>query len=76
MRVGRHLTSATRFRYIFSTVISVYNKWMFSTDHFDFPYPLFVTSCHMVVQWTLSALTLSVFKGLQSPNRPQARDYG
>ncbi|GAA5989924.1 hypothetical protein JCM11641_002812 [Rhodosporidiobolus odoratus] len=62
--------------YTFSTLISVYNKWMFSEDHYNFPYPLFVTSVHMLVQWTLAALTLSVFRHLRPTTRPSARDYG
>ncbi|KAM0790562.1 hypothetical protein ACM66B_004431 [Microbotryomycetes sp. NB124-2] len=61
--------------YTFSTCISVYNKWMFSSDHYDFPFPLFVTSCHMLVQWTLAGLTLSFFKSLRPMARPKASDY-
>ena len=49
---------------------------MFSEDHYNFRYPLFVTSVHMLVQWFLATVTLFFFKGLRSPNRPQARDYG
>jgi solute carrier family 35 protein C2 len=48
---------------------------MFSPDYYGFPYPLFVTACHMGVQWGLSALTLTVFKGLRSKNRPASKDY-
>ncbi|BGP18370.1 hypothetical protein JCM10213v2_006436 [Rhodosporidiobolus nylandii] len=62
--------------YTFSTLISVYNKWMFSEDHYNFPYPLFVTSVHMLVQWSMSALTLSIFPRLRPTSRPAARDYG
>ncbi|TVY84209.1 putative transporter [Lachnellula suecica] len=29
--------------YIFSLSISIYNKWMFSSDHLDFHFPLFTT---------------------------------
>ncbi|GAA5859439.1 hypothetical protein JCM8547_006822 [Rhodosporidiobolus lusitaniae] len=61
--------------YTFSTLISVYNKWMFSEDHYNFPYPLFVTSVHMLVQWCLSALTLSFFRNLRPTSRPEPRDY-
>ncbi|GAA6038440.1 hypothetical protein JCM8097_007653 [Rhodosporidiobolus ruineniae] len=62
--------------YCFSTLISVYNKWMFSEDHYNFPYPLFVTSVHMLVQWCLAALTISIFPHLRPKARPAARDYG
>ncbi|GAA5975374.1 hypothetical protein JCM5350_006457 [Sporobolomyces pararoseus] len=61
--------------YCFSTLISVYNKWMFAEDHFNFPYPLFVTSIHMLVQWILAALVLSIFPRLRPTTRPAANDY-
>ncbi|GAA5901752.1 hypothetical protein JCM8208_003576 [Rhodotorula glutinis] len=61
--------------YCFSTLISLYNKWMFSAEHYNFPYPLFVTSIHMLVQWCLSALTLSIFRNLRPQTKPQPRDY-
>ncbi|GAA5883759.1 hypothetical protein JCM16303_002356 [Sporobolomyces ruberrimus] len=61
--------------YCFSTLISVYNKWMFAEDHFNFPYPLFVTSIHMLVQWILAALVMTVFPRLRPSTRPQANDY-
>ncbi|GAA5820040.1 hypothetical protein JCM10212_004986 [Sporobolomyces blumeae] len=61
--------------YCFSTLISVYNKWMFSEEHFNFPFPLFVTSIHMLVQWTLAAIVLSLFPRLRPQARPAANDY-
>ncbi|BGP26354.1 nucleotide-sugar transporter [Rhodotorula toruloides] len=61
--------------YCFSTLISVYNKWMFSADHYNFPYPLFVTSIHMLVQWCLAALAMSFWKGLWPKTRPKPGDY-
>ncbi|KAL8293768.1 hypothetical protein RQP46_000469 [Phenoliferia psychrophenolica] len=59
--------------YTFSTLISVYST---SKDHYNFRYPLFVTSVHMLVQWFLATLTLYFFKGLRPDSRPQPRDYG
>ncbi|KAL4973847.1 triose-phosphate transporter family-domain-containing protein [Aspergillus desertorum] len=56
--------------YFFSLAISVYNKWMFSRDENDkevFPFPLFTTSLHMLVQFTLSSLILFFIPSL----RPQ-----
>ncbi|KAK6358718.1 Triose-phosphate Transporter [Orbilia blumenaviensis] len=47
--------------YIFSLGISVYNKWMFSEKHLDFRFPLFVTSFHMLVQFSLSSLVMWYF---------------
>ncbi|SGY60425.1 BQ5605_C007g04429 [Microbotryum silenes-dioicae] len=63
-------------RYSFSSAISVYNKWMFSKEHYNFPYPLFVTSFHMLVQWSLSAIALSMTARLRSKNRPGLKDFG
>lgn len=51
------------------------DKWMFSADHYNFPYPLFVTSVHMLVQWLLAALTLTIFPSLRPKTRPLPRDY-
>jgi hypothetical protein len=48
---------------------------MFSEDHYNFPYPLFVTSVHMLVQWSLSAVTLTIFRHLRPTSRPSAPDY-
>lgn len=44
--------------YSFSISISVYNKWMFSADNLDFHFPLFTTSLHMLVQFTLASSVL------------------
>ncbi|PWN47219.1 TPT-domain-containing protein [Violaceomyces palustris] len=55
--------------YMFSTLISVYNKWMFSKGHYNFSYPLFVTSCHMVMQFGLSSIALSLCDRKLIPRR-------
>ncbi|KAF3941595.1 hypothetical protein ABW19_dt0207844 [Dactylella cylindrospora] len=59
--------------YLFSLLISIYNKWMFSPKHLDFKFPLFVTSMHMIVQFTLSSLVLWYFvqfrPGYSDPNK-------
>lgn len=58
------LSPANVSRYLFSISISVYNKWMFKEAKGDgetkniFPFPLFTTCLHMVVQFTLSSLVL------------------
>jgi solute carrier family 35 protein C2 len=46
--------------YTFSICISVYNKWMFSAgkNGLDFHFPLFTTSLHMLVQFSLASLVL------------------
>jgi solute carrier family 35 protein C2 len=51
-------------RYLFSISISVYNKWMFKEAKDDgetkniFPFPLFTTCLHMIVQFSLASLVL------------------
>ena len=35
-----------------------YNKWMFSPDHLAFHFPLFTTSLHMLVQFSLASAVL------------------
>jgi len=63
--------------FIFATILSVYNKWMFSPKYFNFPFPLFVTTFHMLVQFILAAIARAVFPRLFVPTRrPSLRDYG
>ncbi|KAG2356363.1 TPT-domain-containing protein [Suillus spraguei] len=63
--------------YIFATVLSLYNKWMFSPDLFGFPYPLFVTTLHMLVQFTLATALRVCFSHHFRPERsPSVKDYG
>lgn len=56
--------------YTFSISISVFNKWMFSAGDkgLDFHFPLFITSFHMLVQFSLASLVLWIFPRF----RPQA----
>ena len=64
-------------RFVFATILSVYNKWMFSADYFGFPYPLFVTTLHMFVQFSLSAGVRAVWPHRFKPERsPSKGDYG
>jgi solute carrier family 35 protein C2 len=42
-----------------------YNKWMFSSDHLDFHFPLFTTSLHMLVQFLLASLLLALIPSLR-----------
>ncbi|KAK1146396.1 hypothetical protein N8T08_003183 [Aspergillus melleus] len=57
--------------YLFSLAISIYNKWMFSEDEVVFPFPLFTTSLHMLVQFTLSSILLYLIPSLR-PQQPAA----
>ncbi|KAK0656539.1 triose-phosphate transporter family-domain-containing protein [Cercophora newfieldiana] len=54
--------------YIFSLSISLYNKWMFDKGKLNFPFPMFTTSMHMLVQFTLASLVLFLFPSLRPKN--------
>lgn len=57
--------------YTFSLLLSLYNKWMFAPAHLNFPFPLFVTSLHMLMQFLLSGLVLWFFPQF----RPKRKDH-
>ncbi|KAF9793394.1 triose-phosphate transporter family-domain-containing protein [Thelephora terrestris] len=62
--------------YLFATILSVYNKWMFSPNLFGFPAPLFVTALHMFVQFSLSALIRALWPHHFRPKaRPTPNEY-
>ena len=70
---GRQLLTP---RYGFATLLSIYNKWMFSADYYNFPYPLFVTACHMVVQFVIASLIrVTMPDRFRPPEKPTRRDY-
>ncbi|THV06707.1 triose phosphate transporter [Dendrothele bispora CBS 962.96] len=61
----------------FATVLSLYNKWMFSDDHYNFSFPLFVTTLHMIVQFSMATLVLNVWPRRFRPDaKPDSADYG
>lgn len=45
-----------------------YNKWMFDKDKLNFPFPLFTTAVHMLVQFSLASLTLYFIPSLRPQN--------
>ncbi|KAI1859576.1 hypothetical protein JX265_006257 [Neoarthrinium moseri] len=51
--------------YFFSLSISLYNKWMFDSQRLNFGFPLFTTSMHMLVQFSLAALVLYFIPSLR-----------
>lgn len=64
------------YRYAFATLLSLYNKWMFSPQYYNFQYPLFVTACHMIVQFALAALIRIIWADKFRPKeRPMRGDY-
>ncbi|THH18176.1 hypothetical protein EW146_g2767 [Bondarzewia mesenterica] len=63
--------------FTFAIVISLYNKWMFSPEHFGFPYPMFATTVQMFFQFGFAAIMRygwpQAFRPQHSPTRA---DYG
>ncbi|KAL2158484.1 hypothetical protein VTH06DRAFT_4251 [Thermothelomyces fergusii] len=51
--------------YLFSLLISLYNKWMFSPDKLNFRFPMFTTAVHFIVQFTLASLVLYFFPSMR-----------
>ncbi len=69
-------TTDWRRRYGFATLLSLYNKWMFSPQYYNFPYPLFVTTCHMIVQFFCAAMIrLFLAERFRPPERPTRQAY-
>ncbi|KAG0209413.1 Triose-phosphate Transporter [Mortierella sp. NVP41] len=62
--------------YSCSTALSFYNKWLFSPQHHGFTFPLFTTSLHMVAQFTLSSITLTLLPALRPKAAPSPKDFG
>ncbi|KAI8141339.1 triose-phosphate transporter family-domain-containing protein [Fennellomyces sp. T-0311] len=60
---------------LFATFLSVYNKWMFSAEHYNFQFPLFVTSIHMVVQFIFAGLSILLVPRLRPNTRPTVKEY-
>lgn len=64
-------------RFFFATLLSVYNKWMFSPKYFGFPAPLFVTTMHMFVQFGFAALLRYLWpRRFRPPHDPSPSEYG
>ncbi|KAI0041751.1 TPT-domain-containing protein [Auriscalpium vulgare] len=62
--------------FLFALVLSLYNKWMFSPEHFGFPYPLFVTMLHMFVQFMFAAVMRFGWpRHFRPDNSPSSADY-
>lgn len=62
--------------YSFSISISVYNKWMFSKENLDFHFPLFTTSIHMLVQFSLASLVLWIFPRFRPSRAAEIKPHG
>ncbi len=66
-----------RARFFLATLLSVYNKCMFSPDQFGFVWPFFVTSLHMSTQFAMSAFVRFMWpKQFCPPYKPSLAAYG
>ncbi|KAF9528514.1 triose-phosphate transporter family-domain-containing protein [Crepidotus variabilis] len=62
--------------FFFAMLLSVYNKWMFSANHYGFPAPLFVTTMHMWIQFILAAVLRYAWPRTFRPaHKPSRKDY-
>ncbi|KAM6502443.1 Triose-phosphate Transporter family domain containing protein [Amanita muscaria] len=62
--------------FFFATILSVYNKWMFSPDRYGFPSPLFVTTIHMLVQFLLASVLRFLWpRRFRPPGNPSLDAY-
>jgi solute carrier family 35 protein C2 len=52
-----------------------YNKWMFDSSKLNFPFPMFTTSVHMLVQFSLASLVLYFIPSLR-PQHSQSSNMG
>jgi solute carrier family 35, member C2 len=52
-----------------------YNKWMFDSDNLNFPFPMFTTAVHMLVQFSLATLVLYFVPSLR-PQHAHRSDMG
>ncbi|KAI8874090.1 TPT-domain-containing protein [Ramicandelaber brevisporus] len=61
--------------YLFSTGLSVYNRWLFGEKNMNFKYPFFVSAGHMLIQFVLSGLSILAITKLRPKVRPGLRNY-
>ena len=47
--------------FLFSSLLSTYNKLVFGSDHMSFPCPLLLTSMHFGTQWIVSHVVCKMF---------------
>ncbi|RKP07972.1 triose-phosphate transporter family-domain-containing protein, partial [Thamnocephalis sphaerospora] len=62
-------------RYLLSTILSLYNKWMFDPKKYGFHYPLFTTSVHQIIQLVLSLVCLAIWPSLRPKHRMGLKEY-
>ncbi|KAI8589790.1 TPT-domain-containing protein [Geranomyces variabilis] len=62
--------------YTFSLSLSFYNTWLFHEGKHNFPFPLFTTMIHTVIQFLLSGVcVLFIWPSMRPKRHPALRDY-
>ncbi|KAG8898637.1 Triose-phosphate Transporter [Tulasnella sp. 403] len=62
--------------FAFATLLSLYNRWMFSGDFYNFPFPLFVTTMHMATQFVAASIVRMAWPNVfNPPGRPTVPEY-
>ena len=62
--------------YILSISLHVYNTWLFSKKHYDFPFPLLTTTSHLFIQFCLSAIAIVwIYPKLTPETFPNVDDF-
>ncbi|CAJ1966854.1 unnamed protein product [Cylindrotheca closterium] len=61
--------------FAFSALLTAYNKYVFGDGHMAFPCPLFLTSLHFLVQWTVSHCVCQYFPETMGRNSVSDLDW-
>ncbi|KAL3943328.1 MAG: hypothetical protein SGBAC_002611 [Bacillariaceae sp.] len=61
--------------FIFSALLTAYNKYVFGDGHMAFPCPLFLTSLHFLVQWSFSHFVCECFPETMGRDRVRGLDW-
>lgn len=61
--------------FLFSSLLSAYNKKVFGDGHMAFPCPLLLTSIHFLIQWIFSHLACELFPVYLGTERVKRMDW-
>ncbi|KAJ1648810.1 hypothetical protein IWQ61_009902, partial [Dispira simplex] len=61
--------------YVFSTSLSLYNKWLFGNDHLNFSFPLLTSAIHMAIQFLLTGAILMCLPKQRPQQTPSPFNY-
>jgi len=61
--------------YTLSICLSIFNKWFFGKTHFNFPYSLFTTFVHTIVQFSWSFVTILFYPKYKSTHKLTIKNF-